>query len=464
MEDRYSNIHVFKYEDNWLAIDAVTLSIFELDKQAVDLICNGNTGDTGREVEDELKYYSKKGYFTDMEIPISMEAVLSCYCISVQNTLDCPLNCSYCFSKKISCEPRNMNINTAKKIVNFIFDSFDGQAEAYEIAFTSGGEPLSNFEVIQCIYEEGKQLSKEKNKNFRLGFTTNTLLLDEEKLKYLEKEEIGIMISVDGTEKEHNENRKSYGGTGSFQSVLNAVEKLKESPNTSINKPRALSVLTAKRNSYVDTLKYLVDIGFHNVNLKLVRNTDKDNPMIQNEDLEMIKNNYTELIKFLTEEILENRWKYVAPVLDQTNPLGQTIINMMLKKKTLYHCDAGKSKFSILPNGDIYPCDYFSTIPSTKMGNIHTGIDETKRAEWFNNTCNNMKGCSTCWARYLCAGTCYYTRYLNNGFPDNIECELNRFIVEQVSGMIYSINKKGKLQFKHLMKMVKRIKEDTHYV
>lgn len=460
-----NNIHVFPYNGEWLAVDAATLSIFEVDKRTADYLNNADLPDEVKaKIQSELKKYTEKGYFLDIAVPKSMEPYMSNYNISIQNTLDCPLNCKYCFSKKIDTKPRNMALETADKTIRFLFDRFQEQADAFEIYFTSGGEPLNNFPVIQRIYEEGRRLGEEYGKGFKVGFTTNTVLLDEDKLNYLKNAEIGMMISIDGTEEEHNSNRITYNGKGTFQYVAGAIEKLMKSSNGYINRPQALAVLTGQRDDYVKTYKYLVDMGFYKVNMKLARNLGKENQTVTTNDLPNIKKNYSALVSYITDKILENQWKYVIPILDHNNMLGQTIINMALRKKVLYRCDAGKSKFSILPNGDIYPCDFLSTIPETKMGSIFEGIDNGKKDKWFSMTCLNLDECKTCWARYVCAGTCYYGRHLNNGKPDEIECEISRFLIEEVAGMLYKVNKHNKTLFKHLKNLARNIKEITRNV
>lgn len=465
VHDIFSNINVFSYNGKKLAIDAATLAVFELDNMAADYILGDTLSEEDlKNINYEMQFYLNKGYFKDIGIPDSMEAYLSSYNISVQNTLNCPLNCTYCFSKKIKSDPRVMDSKVAGDVVKFIFDKFDGLAETYEVYFTSGGEPLGNFDVIKQIYEFGKEYSKIKKKGFKVGFTTNTLLLDDEKLEYLENSEMGFMISIDGNESQHNKNRKKNDGTGSYENILDVIKKLKGSANSYLNRTQALVVLTGESKSYVDILKYLVDIGFNKVNMKVARNVYGEEPVISVTDIPMIKDRYKELIDFITQEVLNNKWKYVIPIIDQNNILGQIMINMILRKKIIYRCDAGKSKISILPNGDIYPCDFFSIIPEAKMGNIYDGIDRNKRKEWFNSTYLSYEECKTCWARFLCAGGCYYSRYLNGKKPDFVECSLSKFIGEQVAGMIYTIYNYDKKLYKYLKSATKNIKERIYDV
>lgn len=463
MIKEFLNIHILDYNGVFLAIDAATLSVFELNEKMKEYLLGNEVDIQDKKIlEEELIDLLKKGYFIDSGKPKSVEGILNCYNISLQNTLECPLNCSYCFSKKIKSDPRIMTKQTAHDTLQFIFQTFDEKADSFEIYFTSGGEPLSNFPIIKQVYEEGSELSATYKKRFKTGFTTNSVLLDDEKLEYLEDAQIGMMMSVDGTEEDHNRNRIFYNGEGTYKNVLEALEKLKSSDNAYLNNTQALAVLTPDKGSYIELLKYLVDIGFRKVNMKLARNTDMNNPLITKDMLEEVKEKYRDLVEFLTDEILENRWKYVIPVMDQNNMLGQIVINMILRKKVLYRCDAGKSKFSILPNGDIYPCDFMSTLPETKMGNVYTGIDFDKREDWKELTCLELEECKDCWARYVCAGTCYYSRHINGNKPDQIECEMMKFLMERAAEMIYRIRRDDVGKLRHLIKLVKNVKVNSH--
>lgn len=462
MRKEFSNLHIFEYNDIFLAIDSGTLSIFELNEDMKDYLLGNKVNDHDKVMmEEELTELLKKGYFQDSGKPQSVDGILSSYNISLQNTLECPLNCSYCFSKKINSDPKIMTKQMAHDTLEFIFHTFDEKADSIEIYFTSGGEPLSNFPIIKQVYEEGTELSKKYKKRFKTGFTTNSVLMDDKKLEYLEDAEIGMMLSVDGTEEEHNKNRIFYNGDGSYKNVLEVLEKLKNSENGCLNNTQALTVLTPDKGSYIELLKYLVDIGFKKVNMKLARNTEKENPLMTEDMLDDIKAKYKALVEFLTDEILQNRWKYVVPVMDTNNMLGQIVINMALRKKVLFRCDAGKSKFSILPNGDIYPCDFMSTLPETKLGNVYSGIDSNKQEKWKQLTCLDLEECKHCWARYVCAGTCYYSRYMNNNKPDPIECEMMKFLMERVAEMIYRIRCDGDSKLRHLIKLVKNIKVNS---
>lgn len=464
MERIKNNLHIVKVESEFIGFDITSLNFFQLSEKSVDLI-EGKELDAKEKASilNELDYYLAQGYFSDLGLPKSTKDFLTVYNFSIQNTLSCPLNCKYCFSKKIKAKEKEMSPQTAKAVVDFIFNYFEADADYYEIYFTSGGEPLCNFPLIKLINSLAQEKSAASGKPLRVGFTTNTLLLDEEKIEYLEENKIGIAISIDGEQKEHDLYRQLPSGEGTHDSIVKVLPRLLDSPCGYLNRPLAFTVLTPEQKDYISLVKYLVDLGFYKTNLKVIRNLNGEKPFIRREDLPAIKENYRKLIKFFEDEITNNRWRYVLAILDYNNMLGQLMLNILLKRKTLYRCDAGKSKFSITPDGDIYPCDYFSALPETKMGDIYSGILEEKREEWFKMTSLSLKECNLCWARYLCSGGCYYVRSINHGSADDIECELNKFLIEEVIKLLYELKKEKASNFRHLKYLAKSIAKISNY-
>lgn len=464
MQEFINNIHLIKDGEQWIGFDVANIAIFELDATGVAFLQGDSEIRQDQKVVQEWTHYFNQGFFQDIPVQVNMESYLLQYSFSIQNTLLCPLNCSYCFSKKIKSEPKNMTLETANKVVDLAFQQFAGQADLMEFVFTSGGEPLVNFDVIQEVYHRGKDLGKKYDKEVRVGVTTNTMLLDEEKMKFFDESEMGIVMSVDGPPEDHDRNRQTYEGSGSYEAIVKAVSRVKKSPSYGISHPYALLVVTPEQDDYVKLVKHVVGMGFSKIIMKNVRNVDPDNPIVQMEDVPKIKESYRKLIHFLSDEIVNNHWRYMLALLDPNCTLGQIIIQLLLRKKSLYRCAAGKAKFSILPNGDIFPCDYYAIHPETKIGHVDSGISEEKRQEWFDDTCQNHNTCRDCWARYLCGGGCYYTKYINGGEPDEIYCEIIKCMIEESIRMINRLQKNNKKVYSYLVSIAKNIKENVSYV
>jgi uncharacterized radical SAM superfamily Fe-S cluster-containing enzyme len=120
-------------------------------------------------------------------------------------TLRCNSNCIYCqvSKKEVDDKGYNMTTETAKNVVKMIFAS---PSPTIKIEF-QGGEPLTNFEMVQYIMEEAEWQNLFKKKHLEFVVCTNISLITPEILKYLKKHKCYISTSLDGPCDLHNTNR-----------------------------------------------------------------------------------------------------------------------------------------------------------------------------------------------------------------------------------------------------------------
>jgi His-Xaa-Ser system radical SAM maturase HxsB len=120
-------------------------------------------------------------------------------------TLRCNSDCIYCqVSKKdLSDKGFDMSRETAKRIVKTIFES---PSQTVKIEF-QGGEPLTNFEMVQYIMEEAEWQNLFKKRHLEFVICTNLSLITPQMLKYLKKHKCFISTSLDGYRDLHNTNR-----------------------------------------------------------------------------------------------------------------------------------------------------------------------------------------------------------------------------------------------------------------
>ena len=121
-------------------------------------------------------------------------------------THSCNLNCSYCFEKHKSSN--KMSFDTAQEILKKEYATYKGNPQKERLAIELfGGEPLTNFSLIQQIYEWTKRQKLPFNYIFQI--TTNGTLLNDPIKEWLSqrKSDFRIVMSVDGTEVMQKENR-----------------------------------------------------------------------------------------------------------------------------------------------------------------------------------------------------------------------------------------------------------------
>ena len=125
----------------------------------------------------------------------------TCFCLNI--TDDCNLACKYCFVQQ---KPHYMTLDTAKRSVDFIMENHKKKEKVYigedlgkpNITFF-GGEPTLMWERI--IVPLVSYIEEKYPNQIGLDMTTNGTLLNEERLIFLKEHNIGILLSIDGSEK-----------------------------------------------------------------------------------------------------------------------------------------------------------------------------------------------------------------------------------------------------------------------
>ncbi len=284
-------------------------------------------------------------------------------------TLRCNQRCKYCHaaSKHEDAEGYDMDEETAKKTVDFIFQS---PSEPITIEF-QGGEPLLNFEIVKFITKYAKELNKKHKRDLKFSIVTNLTLMDKEKLKYLIDERIGICTSLDGPKKIHDKNRVFLDNKGSHGDVVKWIRKIMaELKKTEEKKysPRLNALATVTKESLghhkkiVDEYKKLgiKKIWFRFMNPLGFSEWEKYG-YDADEFLEFwrkgVQYAYSQGLREMTTEIMLAKILARDPnYLDVLNPCGAAIGQLAyMHDGSIYSCDEGR----------MYGGDFF------ELGNVH---------------------------------------------------------------------------------------------
>lgn len=134
-------------------------------------------------------------------------------------TLRCNHKCVYCQASSISADAENhdLDIATAKKIVDFIFQSTNNNI-AIEL---QGGEPTLNWPALEFIVRYAREKNKIEKRNLEFRLVTNFSAMTEDRLNFLFENLVSISTSLDGPKEVHNRNRIFLGKnkTGSYEVV-----------------------------------------------------------------------------------------------------------------------------------------------------------------------------------------------------------------------------------------------------
>ncbi len=378
----------------------------------------------GEIVELEMNdlLFSDDTYILDTDIK-NRNPVVKALCLHIAH--DCNIRCSYCFASQgdFKGDRSLMSEEVGKKALDFLIES-SGNRKNLEVDFF-GGEPLLNFDVVKKLVDYGRKREKEFGKNFRFTLTTNGVLLDEEKIRYINENMENIVLSIDGRKNINDKMRYTINGEGTYDIIL---PKIKKMVNTRGDKSYYVRGTFTKHNlDFAKDVLHLADQGFKNTSVEPVVAEPGKHYEITEEDLPTIFNQYEELAReIINREKSNESFNFFHFMIDLNQ--GPCAI------KRLVGCGAGSEYLAITPQGEIYPCHQFVGNDDFNMGSVFTGLKDMKVDVDFSNVHVYSKDeCRDCWAKFYCSGGCHANAYNFNEDitkPYEVGCEMERKRVE----------------------------------
>ena len=378
-----------------------------------------------KELKDAGMLYTEDEYEGVLEQVKNRAPVVKALCLHVAH--DCNLKCRYCFAEEGEYHGKRslMSAEVGKKAIDFIIAN-SGKRRNLEVDFF-GGEPLMNFDVVKEIVEYGREQEKLHDKNFRFTITTNGILLDDEKQKYINENMHNVVLSLDGRKEVNDYMRPRAGGQGSYDIIVPKFQKLAESRNQTDYYLRG----TFTHNNLdfsKDVFHIADDLGFKQVSVEPVVAEATESYAITEEDLDTIFEEYEKLAEqlYIRHKTGEKDFNFFHFMVDLTG--GPCIA------KRLSGCGSGTEYLAVTPEGDLYPCHQFVGQEEYKIGSVYTGIENTAIREEFAN-CNvyTKPDCKKCWAKFYCSGgcmanACHYAGDIMGTYE--IGCKLQRKRIE----------------------------------
>ncbi len=134
-------------------------------------------------------------------------------------TYECPLRCSYC---QVRRRGRGMPLATGFAAVDYLLQS---RKPRLQLRFF-GGEPLLRFDFMREVMRYGE--SRRQSRPLHYFITTNGLLLDDEKLRFLQSLDATVLLSLDGS-REGCAARLKGAGRDCYAILLRALDCLQGS-------------------------------------------------------------------------------------------------------------------------------------------------------------------------------------------------------------------------------------------
>ncbi|MFH0874559.1 MAG: His-Xaa-Ser system radical SAM maturase HxsB [archaeon] len=326
-------------------------------------------------------------------------------------TLRCNESCVYCHaaSRSISAKEYDMSIATARKTVDFIFQT---TSNAITIEF-QGGEPLLNFDTVKEIILYAKEKNKAAKKKLRFSIVTNLSLMDENKLDFLIENKIGICTSLDGPKILHDKNRPFH-GQSSYEYAVKWIKKIKE-------KKGDINALMSTTRATLDYPTEIIDeyakFGLNNIWLRFLNNLG-----CAKEQWDKLSYSADEFLSF---------WKKGVDYSFETGKINELSGNIILKKILLNEnpmmldfmspCGAAIGQLAYNYDGNIYSCDEARMLNDDMflLGNVTEDtygklMKAPKTCSLIASSVNECLLCDACAYQPFC-GICPVCTYAANG-------------------------------------------------
>jgi uncharacterized protein len=381
-------------------------------------------------------------------------------------TLQCNHRCLYCqvTPEKEGAQGFDMSKAVAKKSVDLAFRS---PSKYIGLEF-QGGEPLLNWPVLEYIVKYAKALNKTEKKQLKISLVTNLTLMDEKKIAFLLKEDIGLSSSFDGPAYVHNKNRiyaDSKGG--SYKPLIVNVKKVQAA--ISQKKQKSGKAFVDNLNAVLTTTKFSLPYPKEIVDEYLANGFD--NIFIRPLSPLGLQRKTVEIIGYSAEEFIEFYEKALDYILE-LNLSGTRFFErtaMLALKKILNYsdaayyemrspCGAGIGQMAFDYNGNVYTCDEGRMVErmgydNFKLGSVHSHkyeevVDnEVTRTMCLGSALDNQAGCNDCVYKPYC-GICPLANFIEYGtifpqIPNTDKHKINKALFDYLFTKISDEKYKG---------------------
>ena len=335
--------------------------------------------------------------YIDVSKYIPTGAPVKALCLHVAH--DCNLRCQYCFASTgdFGTGRKIMPFEVAKKAIDFVV-ARSGARHNIEVDFF-GGEPLMAWDTVTKTIDYARSLEQTHNKKFRFTITTNGLLLDDDKIDYINANMDNVVLSLDGRPEVNDAMRKTVAGTGSYDIIVPKFKKLVEKRDPALDY-YARGTFTGKNLDFAEDVVHIADAGFDRLSVEPVAAEDGCGYELTEADLDKIYAEYDRLT-----DIMEERRKNGKPFL-----FFHFMVDLQQGPcvvKRLRGCGAGYEYVAVTPEGDIYPCHQFVGNEQFKQGSVLDGSFDLDIAQKFASmNIYTREKCGDCWAKFYCSGGC----------------------------------------------------------
>lgn len=315
-------------------------------------------------------------------------------------TYNCNLACPYCMQGQEK-KSDSMDDASLNAILIFIEEYLQTHKNVNKLAISLfGGEPMLNKNLLFKFCDNSYEIAKKNNCETFFSMTSNMTLLDEKILEYMKKYQIHTQVSIDGTAEQHDKKRIFKNGKGSYDLIVNNLEKLYafglkdlitirlNIDSTNIEDSESIMHVFAKYSNdvyfgFIDTFK---------------GSNDSFGDCIPVEEYPI----------YITDKFTKCYKKYGFP------------IPKLFGKKTPCSMNS-EGKFFIDNKLNVYKCEMLLKREDCKVGSITKSGKFLPNSGYFNQMTFSPslnEQCRTCVLLPMCGGGCPAKKYIDQGCKD----------------------------------------------
>ena len=362
-------------------------------------------------------------------------------------TLRCNHACKYCQVSSVESRTPDSHDMSIENLDYSISKMFQTPARNITMEF-QGGEPLLIFEKLKYAVEQAKTLNEIHKKNISYVLCSNSTLLTDEILEYMEANSILLSTSLDGPELIHNGNR-IFQKNDSYQTTISHMKRAKEI----LGEDRVSALMTTTKlslNNPEEIIDSYIENGFSSIFFRSINPygealTDSIANYSMDEFIQFYKRGLDYIIDlnkrgiFFVEEYAGIILKkiltpFTTGFVDLQSPSG--IINGVIVYNYDGYVYASDESRMLAEKGDYHfrlghvKDDYSSIFYSEKVVNI--------AKHWANEA---LAGCSDCCYQIYC-GTDPVRNYSTQGDlegfrPTSDFCNKNMSIIDYLFELMY---------------------------
>jgi radical SAM protein with 4Fe4S-binding SPASM domain len=276
--------------------------------------------------------------------------------VSLHLTHTCNLHCLHCYLRAGNPSKNELTPEEMERVLDKLIEM-----KIFRILLT-GGEPMLREDFFDII--------KKLHQKMWMILSTNGNFIDEDNIEEISKYIKEYIISLDGaTARNHD---KFRGVAGSFDKAIRAIYNI----NNFGNKDIRLVINSALNKYNIDEVEKIIDLAVY-LNAGAIRFSviylkgralDNKHIFLSNDEIKKVisrisqKKNTVNDIKILFDD------SFLAPL----KLYGYDDLFEPNKEKNGTNgnsCNVAKTMFSVMPNGDIIPCDLFQESPEFIIGN-----------------------------------------------------------------------------------------------